>query len=160
MRLTHAEIGKLSISPLNMRHGKRAPDIADILPSVRARGVIQPLLVRERTQDGVVDPEHFEIIAGRRRYYASLAVVEEGGAFDTLPVAIMEGGDDAAAIEASLIENFARLDPDEVTQWQTFTRLVKEGRALAEQLGDQGMARRFAAEIERAKLLADPAAEQ
>jgi ParB family chromosome partitioning protein len=40
----------------------------------------------------------------------------------------MAAGDDAAALEASLIENVARLDPDEVTRWETFTRLVKEGR--------------------------------
>lgn len=41
------------------------------------------------------------------------------------------GRDDAAALEASLIENIARLDPDEVSQWETFTRLVKEGRTTA-----------------------------
>src|SRR3546814_3563962 len=39
-------------------------------------------------------------------------------------------GDDADAIEASLIENMARLDPDEVTQWESFVRLVKEGRKV------------------------------
>ncbi|MBW8755917.1 MAG: chromosome partitioning protein ParB, partial [Sphingomonadales bacterium] len=32
------------------------------------------------------------------------------------------------ALEASLIENIARLDPDEVSQWETFTRLIKAGR--------------------------------
>jgi len=47
-----------------------------------------------------------------------------------VPAAIMTAGDDAAALEASLIENIARLDPDEVTQWETFTRLVKEGREV------------------------------
>ncbi|MGH7839829.1 MAG: hypothetical protein ACREQC_18730 [Candidatus Binataceae bacterium] len=36
---------------------------------------------------------------------------------------------------------------------------LEEGRALAEQLGDQGMARRFAAEIERANLLSHTAGE-
>src|SRR3546814_6128415 len=47
----------------------------------------------------------------------------------------MEDGDDASALEASLIENIARLDPDEVSQWETFTRLVqKEGRT-PEQIG-------------------------
>ncbi len=38
--------------------------------------------------------------------------------------------DDAAALEASLIENIARLDPDEVTRWETFTTLVKKGRSI------------------------------
>ena len=42
----------------------------------------------------------------------------------------MEEGDDAAALEASMIENMARLDPDEVSRWESFTRLVKEGRSI------------------------------
>lgn len=106
---------------------------ADILPSVRQRGVLQTLIVREKVKDGAPDPDDIEVIAGARRYYAARAVVEEGGAVDPLPVAIMEPGDDAAAIEASLIENFARLDPDEVTQWRTFTRLLTDGN-LAEKV--------------------------
>jgi ParB family chromosome partitioning protein len=129
MRLAHIDFDKTSISPLNMRHGKRPPDIADILPSVRRRGVLQPLLVRELVTDSGIDPDRFEVIAGRRRWFAARAVVEEGGSIEPLPAAVLEPGDDAAAIEASLIENYARLDPDEVTQWQTFTRLVKEGRS-------------------------------
>jgi ParB family chromosome partitioning protein len=32
-----------------MRDGKKTPDIANILPSVRARGIIVPLIVREKT---------------------------------------------------------------------------------------------------------------
>src|SRR5690606_31273510 len=49
-----------------------------------------------------------------------------------MPCAILDEGDDAAAIEASLIENIARLAPDEVTQWETFTKLVKQGRKIEE----------------------------
>lgn len=105
-----------------MHHSKRAPDISDILPSVRARGVLVPLLVR---QDG--SPDSFEIVAGRRRYFAAKTVADERGEADPLPCAIMEDGDDADALEASLIENIARLDPDEVSQWETFARLIREG---------------------------------
>ncbi len=124
MQLANIDIGKLSVSALNMRHAKKAPDVSDILPSIRARGVLQPLLVRPTADD----PERFEIVAGRRRWFASQAVLQEGVEIEPLPCAIMAPGDDAAALEASLIENIARLDPDEVTQWQTFTRLVGEGR--------------------------------
>lgn len=127
MQLAHVSIDRLSISPANMRHSKRPPDVSDILPSVRARGVLVPLLVRANGS-----PETFEIVAGRRRYFAAKAVAEERGELESLPCAIMEEGDDAAALEASLIENIARLDPDEVSQWETFTRLVKEGRAIAD----------------------------
>ncbi len=132
MELKHIDIAKLAVSPANMRAKGKAPDIANILPSVRARGVLVPLIVRaqscpERVEKG--SPDTYEIVAGKRRYHAALAVAEEGGGIEELPCAVIEPGDDAAALEASLIENIARLDPDEVTRWETFNRLVREGRS-------------------------------
>ena len=127
MHLTHIEIGNLAVAAVNMRHSRKAPDVSDILPSVRTRGILVPLLVRPNGQ-----PDHFEIVAGRRRYFAARAIVEEGGEIEPLPCAVMEPGDDAAALEASLIENIARLDPDEMNQYETFARLIKEGRSVAE----------------------------
>lgn len=123
MKLDHIALDRLSISPANMRSGKKPPDISGILPSIRARGIIMPLLVRPNGSDTT-----FEIVAGSRRFLAAQTVATESGSADPLPCAIMEAGDDAAALEASLIENLARLAPDEVTQWESFTRLVKEGR--------------------------------
>jgi ParB family transcriptional regulator, chromosome partitioning protein len=123
MKLDHIALDRLSISPANMRSGKKPLDISGILSSIRARGIIMPLLVRPNGSDTT-----FEIVAGSRRFLAAQTVATESGNADPLPCAIMEAGDDAAALEASLIENLARLAPDEVTQWESFTRLVKEGR--------------------------------
>lgn len=125
MKLDHIALNRLSISPANMRGGKKPPDITGILPSVRARGIFMPLLVRPNGSDTT-----FEIVAGSRRFLAAQVVAGETGCAEPLPCAIMEAGDDAAALEASLIENLARLAPDEVTQWESFTRLVKEGRSV------------------------------
>ncbi|WP_145199391.1 ParB/RepB/Spo0J family partition protein [Sphingobium sp. B2] len=122
MELKHIDIARLSVSSANMRGGKKAPDLTNILPSVRARGVLVPLIVRENGS-----PDAYEIVAGKRRYHAALAVAEESGSIDPLPCAVMEAGDDAAALEASLIENIARLAPDEMTRHESFTRLVREG---------------------------------
>ncbi len=127
MLLQHIELGKLKDAAINMRHAKAAPDVSDILPSVKARGVLVPLLVRPKG-----DGESFEIVAGRRRYFAAKSIVDNGGAVEPLPCAIMEPGDDAAALEASLIENLARLDPDEMTQYETFVRLRKAGTSVAD----------------------------
>jgi len=139
MQLKFIDLGKLVISKANMRHGKKAPDVSDILPTIRARGVLVPLIVRANYAPNAVEPQasegqpcdldHFEIIAGARRFTAAKRIAEEGGSAEPLPCAILDDGDDAAAIEASLIENVARRDPDEVTQWETFTRLVREGRS-------------------------------
>jgi ParB family chromosome partitioning protein len=123
MELKHIHIANLSVSSANMRAKGKTPDIANILPSVRARGILVPLIVR---QNG--SPDTYEIVAGKRRYHAALALAQEVGESEPLPCAVMAAGDDAAALEASLIENIARLDPDEVTRWESFTRLVREGR--------------------------------
>lgn len=142
MKLDFIPLASLSVSRANMRHGKRPPDVGDILPSVRARGVLVPVLVRAGGSTGSTGGT-FEIVAGRRRFHAALAVAAErrddaGAAM--LPCAIIDDSDDAAAVEASLIENLARLDPDEVSQWETFVRLTREGRAPADIAATFGLA--------------------
>lgn len=127
MKLDFINLCKLSISKTNMRYAKKAPDVADILPTVRARGVLVPLIVRPNCAEGA-----FEIVAGARRFTAATIVASEKGEAEPMPCAILEEGDDAAALEASLIENVARRDADEVTQWVTYTRLVREGRSIAD----------------------------
>lgn len=117
---------RLSVSRTNMRHSRKAPDVSDILPTIRKRGVIQTLLVRPAETEG-----DYEIVAGARRFHAAQLVAAETGDAEALPCRVLAAGDDAAAIEASMIENLARLDADEVTQWETFTRLVREGREVA-----------------------------
>lgn len=127
MELRHIELNHLKVSPLNMRHGRKSPDISDILPSVREIGILQPLLVR-KAKNG----KTHEIIAGRRRFHAAKAVEKEGIKIGPIPCAIMEKGDDARAIEASLLENLARLDADPMSQYETFAALAKKGRDAAE----------------------------
>ncbi|MEE4454410.1 ParB/RepB/Spo0J family partition protein [Novosphingobium resinovorum] len=132
MKLDHIPLDRLYVDKTNMRFGRKAPDVSDILPTIRARGVIQTLLVRPPDAEG-----RFGVVAGSRGFHACRIVADErreAGNIDPeallLPCAIMEEGDDAAAIEASMIENMARLDADEVRQWESFTRLVREGRGL------------------------------
>ena len=133
MQIDQIPLDRLSVSKANMRHGKKPPEISDILPSIIKRGVLSPLFVRPNC-----NPGHFEIVAGKRRYYASLEAAKvrpepaEGecaGAL-TLPCIVLAEGDDAEALEVSMIENMLRQNPDQVTQWESYTRLVKEGRSV------------------------------
>ena len=125
MNIDHIPLDRLSVSKANMRSGKKPPDIADILPSIIKRGVISPVFIRPNCQDG-----HFEIVAGKRRYYASLEAAKQGKDDVTLPCITLAEGDDADALEISMIENMLRQSPDQVTQWESYTRLVKEGRSV------------------------------
>ncbi|MFO6446964.1 ParB/RepB/Spo0J family partition protein [Erythrobacter sp. NE805] len=125
MQIDHIPLGQLSVAAINMRRGRKAPDVSDILPSIRARGVLSPLFVRANGK-----PDNFEILAGKRRYFASLEAARESGEDRSLPCIVLGPSDDAEALEISMIENLLREDPDEVTQWESFTRLVKEGRSV------------------------------
>ncbi|MBJ7498287.1 MAG: ParB N-terminal domain-containing protein [Sphingopyxis sp.] len=127
MKLDFIDMGNLSIAAANMRGKGKDPDVADLMPSIRARGVLVPLLVRPNCAEG-----HYEIVAGRRRFTAMGAVAREGGAVRPIPCAILDEGDDADALEASMLENLARVQPDEVSQWEAFVALVKAGRSVEE----------------------------
>ena len=132
MKLDFVPLDKLSVSKTNMRYARKAPDVSDILPTVRQRGILQPVLVRPAAAHDSGDG--FEIVAGFRRYTAATIIADErraaGAEVEPMPCAILDAGDDADAVEASMIENMARLDASEVEQWVTFTRLVKEGRSV------------------------------
>lgn len=118
MKLDHLSLDQLKLSPLNVRK-KGGKDVADLVSSIRSLGLLQPLLVRPIC-------EGFEIVAGQRRYHALAALALEGMA-EPVPVIIMEDGDDAKAIEASLAENAARLPMDEIDQYKAFAALKEEG---------------------------------
>jgi len=119
MKLAHLEFEDLKPCDLNVRK-KGHKDVADLVPSIRALGILQPLLVRPNC-------EGYEIIAGRRRYNALMALREGDGLVDPIPCIIMDANDDARAIEASLAENIARLPMDEVDQYKAFASLVDKG---------------------------------
>jgi ParB family transcriptional regulator, chromosome partitioning protein len=123
MELMHIPLTELKIAKTNVRHGVKKADFKDLIPSIKERGILQPLLVRPNGQG-------YEIVAGRRRFLAACEVERDGTAIEAIPCAIMAKGDDAAALEASLIENVAHLPMDEMDQFEAFQRLLKEGRSV------------------------------
>ncbi len=99
-------------------------------------GVIQSLLVRPNC-------EGFEVVAGQRRRKACQVIADEDGGFDPLPCIVLEDGDDAKAIEASLAENIARLPMDEVDQYRAFAALKNQGRSIADIAAHFGVTERL-----------------
>ena len=130
--LIHLPLSQLGISKLNMRHGRKAPDVSDILASIREKGIRQTILVR-REGDG------YGIVAGRRRFFALQQIAKETGSDPLVPCAVMVEGDAASAIEASIIENVARLPATEMEQYTAFRKLHDEGRTVEEIAGFFGV---------------------
>ena len=72
-------------------------DLSELMASIAEKGVIEPLIVRPQG-------ERFQIIAGERRYQASVQV-----GLAELPV-IIRDVDDGELVELALIENIQRKD--------------------------------------------------
>ncbi|MCP4195172.1 MAG: ParB/RepB/Spo0J family partition protein [Planctomycetaceae bacterium] len=128
MNLQHIKLENLKTTALNVRK-VGAKDIADLEPSIRSLGLLQPLLVRPNC-------EGYDVIAGQRRFHA-LSRIAEDTAIEPVPCIVMAEGDDAKAIEASLAENIARLPMDDIDQYKAFAALVKQG------LGVEDIASKF-----------------
>ncbi|MEL6502816.1 MAG: ParB/RepB/Spo0J family partition protein [Pseudomonadota bacterium] len=139
MKLDHIDLNDLKLTKLNVRK-RGAKDVADILPSIRSLGILQPLLVRPNC-------EGFEIVAGQRRFHAASQLAEEakdaGESIDPVPCIIMQDGDDAKAIEASLAENIARLPMDEIDQYKAFAALKAKGQSVTDIAGHFGVTERL-----------------
>ena len=100
---------------------RRAMDpgkLTELAESIRAQGVIQPVVVREIARDkgGKV----YEIIAGERRWRAS----RQAGLAE-VPVVIREV-DDRTVVAMALIENIQREDLNPLEEAQALQRLIDE----------------------------------
>ena len=100
---------------------RRAMDpakLAELAESIKAQGVIQPVVVREidRDKGGKV----YEIIAGERRWRAS----QQAG-LSEVPVVIREV-DDRTVVAMALIENIQREDLNPLEEAQALQRLIDE----------------------------------
>jgi ParB family transcriptional regulator, chromosome partitioning protein len=97
--------------------------------SVRAQGILQPILVR-RSLD---NPNNFEILAGERRWRAAQAAQ-----LHEVPVIVRELGDREAS-EIALVENIQRQDLNAIEEARGYKRLIDEfghtQEALASALG-------------------------
>lgn len=108
-------IAFLSANPNNPRKSFDPEALAELTASVKARGVVQPLLVRAVANQR----ERYEIIAGERRWRAAQAA----GVVD-VPVVVLEVGD-RDALELALIENIQRADLDPLEEAAAYQQLLE-----------------------------------
>jgi ParB family chromosome partitioning protein len=111
-------------SPLQPRKIFRPDELAEMVDSIKERGIIQPLIVR------LVNGK-YELIAGERRWRASA----EAG-LETLPVIVREASN-RDVLELALIENLQRADLSPIEEAEAYARLMKEFTLTQEQVAQQ-----------------------
>ena len=98
--------------------------LAELAASIRAQGLMQPVLVRP------VDRDKYELIAGERRWRAA-----QMAGLDEVPALVREVPDESA-LALSLIENIQREDLNPLEEAAGLQRLVDEFKMTHEQAAD------------------------
>jgi ParB family chromosome partitioning protein len=101
----------LTESPANPRHSFDESGLNELAESIKAQGVLSPLLVRPKGHS-------YEIVAGARRYRAA-----QLAGLDSVPVRIVELTD-AQALETSIVENLQRAEVHPLDEANGFVALL------------------------------------
>jgi ParB family chromosome partitioning protein len=122
--LRHLPIELLHSNPNNPRKQFREEELEDLSKSIREKGLLQPIVVRQRA-DG-----EYEIVAGERRWRAS-----QRAGLHELPVLIRELSD-GETLEIALIENIQRADLNPLEEARAYGQLLEQFSYTQQQLAD------------------------
>jgi ParB family chromosome partitioning protein len=98
----------------------RPESLQELADSIRAQGVVQPIIVRPLAGLRPGEPARYEIIAGERRWRAA----QMAGLHD-VPAVIRRVSDEAAVV-MSLIENIQRENLNPLEEARALDRLIRE----------------------------------
>jgi ParB family transcriptional regulator, chromosome partitioning protein len=147
-RPRRAPIEQLKANPRNPRRTFREDELVELTESIKERGIIQPIVVRE-TGDGA-----YEIIAGERRWRAA----QRAGLHD-VPVAIVDATD-VQSLEFAIIENVQRADLNPIEEASGYLALIEQCNHTQEQVAQiVGKSRPYVANLVRLLKLSEPVKE-
>lgn len=121
---TEVSIDLIRANPAQPRRIFSDDDLDDLAVSLKAHGVIQPVLLRPDPES----PGKYQIVAGERRWRAA-----QRAGVHSLPAVVREL-DDKAMLELAIIENVQRVDLDPVEEAQGYVQLVETFGYTQEQL--------------------------
>jgi ParB family chromosome partitioning protein len=98
--------------------------MAALASSIKAVGLLQPVLVRELHDEA----ETYELIAGERRWRAA-----RRAGLQTIPV-LVQVADDVASLEQALVENLHRVDLNALEEAAAYQQLIDEFGLTHEQV--------------------------
>ncbi len=110
-KVAEVELDNICTNPNQPRKNFNEKAMAELKQSIREKGIIQPITIRQ-IDDG------FELIAGERRLIASREL-----GLKTIPSYILPVESDAEMVELALIENLQREDLNPVEEAEAFQLL-------------------------------------
>jgi len=123
--LAHLPVEMIHPNPRQPRRTFDHEATSGLADSIRAQGVVQPIVVRVREEGG------YELIAGERRWRAA----REAGA-PTLPAVVREA-DDRDALLLGLVENVAREQLSPVEEARAYALLLDEFELSLGEIGER-----------------------
>lgn len=113
-KIKYVKLDLLKPNPNQPRKRFSESSLSELAQSIKEKGILQPIIVRERD-------DHYEIIAGERRWRASkLAGLEE------VPVIIRNDIGDLESLELALIENIQREDLNPIELATAYNELIEK----------------------------------
>jgi ParB family transcriptional regulator, chromosome partitioning protein len=119
-------VEQLEPSPYQPRGPIDMASLGELAESIRARGILQPLLARPHPEDA----GQYQIIAGERRWRAAQAA-----GLHEVPV-LVRALTDAEAMAAALVENLQRQDLNAIEEAEGYRRLLDEFGLTQERLAE------------------------
>jgi ParB family transcriptional regulator, chromosome partitioning protein len=122
--LLQVDVDLIDPSPYQPRTHFREEALEELARSIRASGIVQPIVVRRMGS-------RFQLIAGERRWRAA-----QRAAFTRVPAVVRDVRDEMA-LEMTLVENLQREDLNPIEQARAFQLLTDEFSFTQEQVAER-----------------------
>jgi len=129
-QLTYVPVDLLQKGRYQPRQDLREESLAELADSIRAQGVVQPIVVRPVGAPAASGPQRYEIIAGERRWRAA----QMAGLADV--PAVVRRVDDETAVAMALIENIQRENLNPLEEAVALSRLITEFELTHQQVAE------------------------
>jgi ParB family transcriptional regulator, chromosome partitioning protein len=129
-QLMHIPVDLLARGKYQPRVDMREDSLAELAESIKAQGVVQPIVVRPVGAPASGEPQRYEIVAGERRWRAAqMAGLHE------IP-AVLRRIDDEHAVALALIENIQRENLNPLEEALALSRLIGEFQLTHQQAAE------------------------
>jgi ParB family transcriptional regulator, chromosome partitioning protein len=129
--LLHLPLDLLQRGRYQPRLDMRPESLADLVDSIRAQGVVQPIVVRPLDEPDERGVRRYEIIAGERRWRAA----QQAGLL-RVPIVVRDvaPGEERSLLEMALIENIQRENLNPIDEALAYRRLADDFQLTQEEI--------------------------